>query len=73
MTLAWNGNRISRRLMLSYGLAGMAGVAGGIWPASALGDTNIMHGTKTGGRSKDYEKNQICFDDNIVGVSLRAG
>jgi len=24
-------------------------------------------------RMKDYEKNQICFDDNIVGVSLRTG
>ena len=47
----WNGSRISRRRMLSYGLACMAGVAGGIWPASAFGDTNIMHGAKTGGRS----------------------
>jgi hypothetical protein len=45
-------NRISRRLMLAYGLAAMAGIAGGICPASALGDTDIMHGAKTGGRSR---------------------
>jgi hypothetical protein len=56
---AWNGSRISRRRMLSYGLAGMAGVVGGICPASAFGDTNIMHGTKTGGRSGDRFVNSI--------------
>ena len=46
-----NGNRISRRQMLSYGLAGMVGVAGGLGPTSAFGDTNKMHGTKTRGRA----------------------
>jgi hypothetical protein len=32
---AWGGSRISRRRMLAWGLAGMAGVAGGLWTALA--------------------------------------
>ena len=46
-----NGSRISRRQMLSYGLVGMVGVAGGSWPVSAFGDANKMHATQIGGRS----------------------
>jgi hypothetical protein len=42
--------------MLSYGLAAMAGIVGGICPASAFGDTDIMHGTKTGGRSENFRE-----------------
>jgi hypothetical protein len=41
---------ISRRQVLRYGLSGIAGFAGGILPALAYGETNLIHGTQTEGR-----------------------
>ena len=54
--------------MLSYGLAAMAGVAGGICPASVFGDTNIMHGTKTGGRSP-MNKSTYDMQSEYIGIA----
>ena len=34
----WHGSRISRRRMFTFGMAGMAGVICGFWPALAFGD-----------------------------------
>ena len=45
--------RISRRRMLSYGLAGMALAAGGLWPASAFGDARSIQDATIGGGSLD--------------------
>gem|GEM_PF-2842968 len=40
---AWNGSRISRRRMLSYGLAGMAGNAGGLLPDLACAQPSMRY------------------------------
>ena len=39
-------SQINRRRMLYYGLIGIVGVIGGLLPPLALGDSNLMHGTK---------------------------
>jgi hypothetical protein len=64
---AWGGSRISRRQMLAYGLAGMAGVAGGLLPAPARGDTNKILGTKTGGRSVTWQCMMVMNGSQTIG------
>jgi len=62
---AWGGSRMSRRQMLSYSLAGMDGVAGGLLPALTFGDTNKILGTKNGGGSQNMLKK------GVIGTTLR--
>jgi hypothetical protein len=55
--------------MLCYGLAGMAGVAGGLLPALVLGNPGFMHDTNNGGSSNIQtganEHVVLMYENNI--------